>query len=87
MRNSINQHQIRTTVYLDVNLYLEAKKKALEERTTLTSMIRNGLKDQIIKKLSPNKRKKHLMLGSYNLGLGHSNKTFRRVEIYDDSSF
>ncbi len=39
--------QIRTTVYLDENLYLAAKKKAVEERTTLTDLIKTGLKDQI----------------------------------------
>lgn len=87
MRNSITGHQIRTTVYLDENLYLEAKKKAIEDRTTLTSLIQIGLKDQIIKRFSSKKRKKYLMLGSYNLGLGNSNKTFRRVDIYDDSNF
>lgn len=87
MRNSMPQHQIRTTVYLDENLYLEAKRKALEERTTLASIIQKGLKDQIMKKLSPKKGKKHLMLGSYNLGLRDSKQTFRRVDIYDDTHF
>ena len=87
MRNSMPQHQIRTTVYLDENLYLEAKMKALEERTTLTSIIQKGLKDQIMKKISPIKRKKHLMLGSYNLGLRDRKQTFRRVDIYDDTRF
>ena len=40
--------QIRTTVYLDESLYLAAKKKALEDRTTLTDLIKRGLKYQVI---------------------------------------
>ena len=45
---------IRTTIYLDEDLYLKAKKKALEERTTLTDLIKNGLKKEIARK---NKKK------------------------------
>ena len=45
---------IRTTIYLDEDLYMKAKKKALEERTTLTKLIKNGLKREIAKK---NKKK------------------------------
>ncbi len=73
---------IRTTVYLDENLYLAAKKRALEERTTLTHLIQSGLKDRIEKpKSTPKKR---IRLGIYNLGLKNSHQTFRRVDIYDD---
>lgn len=41
---------IRTTIYLDEDLYMRAKKKALEERTTLTELIKRSLKKEIIKK-------------------------------------
>lgn len=41
--------QVRTTVYLDEDLYIAAKKKAIEERTTLTSIIQKGVKEQIKK--------------------------------------
>lgn len=39
--------QVRTTVYLDEDLYVAAKKKAIEERRTLTSLIQEGLKEQV----------------------------------------
>lgn len=42
---------IRTTIYLEEDLFIKAKKKALEERTTLTELIKRGLKKEITKKL------------------------------------
>lgn len=42
--------QVRTTIYLDEDLYIAAKKKAIEERRTLTSLIQDGLAEQVTKK-------------------------------------
>lgn len=47
----MNQNQVRTTVYLDENLYLAAKRKALENRTTLKELISDGLKSQLTYKV------------------------------------
>jgi hypothetical protein len=80
------QTQIRTTVYLDENLYLAAKKKAVEERTTLTDLIKTGLKYRLSaadKKAAP----RRLLLGTHNLGLKNRKNTFRREEIYADPRF
>ena len=80
------QTQIRTTVYLDENLYLAAKKRALEERTTLTELIETGLKSRLT--TSAKKKEVHrLTLGAYNLGLKNSNDSFHREEIYDYPKF
>ena len=49
--------QVRTTVYLDEELYIAAKKKAAEERRTLTSLIQEGLKEQVAKKVKPKYKK------------------------------
>lgn len=49
--------QVRTTVYLDEELYIAAKKKAIEERRTLTSLIQEGLKEQVGKKEKPKYKK------------------------------
>lgn len=51
--------QIRTTVYLDEELYLAAKKKAIEKRTTLTNLIEQGLKKQIVGVDNDTKEKKY----------------------------
>lgn len=80
-------NQIRTTVYLDENLYLTAKKKAVEERTTLTGLIQKGLKYQLnIASKKKNTRRK-LNLLSFNLGTEKNNSTYRREEIYDEMEF
>ncbi len=50
--------QVRTTVYLDEDLYIAAKKKAIEERITLTAIIQNGVKEQIAKKNKSSKYSK-----------------------------
>lgn len=80
-------NQIRTTVYLDENLYLTAKKKAVEERTTLTGLIQKGLKNELAKKKKERKIRKKLRLPSHNLGLMDSDKKFSREEIYDGIEF
>lgn len=51
--------QIRTTVYLDESLYIAAKKKAVEKRTTLTDLIKDGLKNQIVEVDNNTKKKKY----------------------------
>lgn len=83
----MNQHQIRTTVYLDESLYLAAKRKALEERTTMTELIQNGLNKQIndtgIKRI----KKRRLLIGSYNLGIKKPYQKLRREDIYEDPKF
>ncbi|OGG14642.1 hypothetical protein A2773_02545 [Candidatus Gottesmanbacteria bacterium RIFCSPHIGHO2_01_FULL_39_10] len=60
---------IRTTIYLDEDLYMKAKKKALEERTTLTKLIKNGLKREIAKKnKKKTKSKRNALLEIAKLG-------------------
>lgn len=77
-------NQVRTTVYLDENLYITAKKKAIEERTTLTKLIQKGLQEQLSKKAKSD-AKKRLFLSSYSLGLKEGvGDSFRRTDIYDD---
>lgn len=49
--------QVRTTVYLDEDLYLAAKKKAIEKRTTLTDLIEKGLKNQVLHDVSTLEKK------------------------------
>lgn len=46
----MQSNQIRTTIYLDKDLFFEAKRKALEERTTFTNLVKRGLESQIITK-------------------------------------
>lgn len=77
-------NQVRTTVYLDESLYVSAKKRAIEERTTLTAIIKKGLQEQLSKKIKSDPRKK-ILLSSYRLGIKKGiSDTFRRVDIYDD---
>ena len=83
----MQSNQVRTTIYLDENLYLTAKKKAVEERTTLTELIQKGLKSELARKNENKKIRKKLKLPSHNLGLGKKSKTFRREEIYEDIKF
>ena len=47
---------IRTTIYLEQDLFIKAKKKALEERTTLTDLIKRGLKKEVANKKKSKKR-------------------------------
>lgn len=80
-------NQIRTTVYLDENLYLTAKKKAVEERTTLTGLIKKGLKDQLKTESRKKNTRRKLNLLSFNLGTEKNSSTYRREEIYDEMEF
>lgn len=48
--------QVRTTVYLDEELYIAAKKKAIEDRTTLTELIKKGLENQVVVKKKPDEK-------------------------------
>ena len=83
----MQSNQIRTTVYLDEDLYLAAKKKAVEERTSLKGLIQKGLKSELKKTNKIEKKRRKLKLPSFDLGLGKSTNTFRREDIYDDIKF
>lgn len=83
----MSQQQVRTTIYLDENLYLQAKRKALEERSTLTELIKRGLQNQLAEKKYPKKKTNHLRLGNYNLGIKQKYQKLRRVDIYEDPQF
>ena len=39
----------RTTIYLDKELFIAAKKRAIDERTTLTELVKRGLRAQLKK--------------------------------------
>lgn len=43
----MQSNQIRTTIFLDRDLLIAAKKKAIQERTSLTDLVRRGLRSQI----------------------------------------
>ena len=43
----MQSNQVRTTIYLDEDLLTAAKKKAISEKTTLTNLVRQGLKLQL----------------------------------------
>ena len=43
----MHSDQVRTTIYLEKDLLLAAKKKALKENTSLTELVKKGLRSQV----------------------------------------
>ena len=53
---------MRTTIRLNEQLLVEAKKRAAEEGTTLTALIEDSLREALARRTSPDHRKRYRML-------------------------
>lgn len=69
----------RTTITLPDDLLQAMKMRAVQERTTISGLIRKIAEKEI--KLQKKKKKLHIQFGKYSLG---TTDTFRREEMYDE---
>jgi hypothetical protein len=69
---------VRTTVYLPADLVALAKVSALNMGSTLTGLVREGLKEKLKVRVNP---KKKIVLKTYKLGNPHY--VFRRADAYE----
>jgi hypothetical protein len=77
----MNSNTLKTTLYFDQDLYFEIKKKALEERKTITQLIQEMLKKEVKTAI----RKKTAFKSELPpaLSLGKIKGNLSREEIYD----
>ena len=73
---------IKTTVTIPEDLIEDAKIYAARKKTNLSSLIRDGLRNQIKEMRSPVKPDAMKSLGVFSIGIKQAYKS--RADIYDD---